>query len=57
MKRIKATLLLVTVLALAVPAFGAPRGGDGDSILDRLVRSFGRFVHVFAEPQSPPPGG
>jgi hypothetical protein len=56
MKRIKATLLLVTALALAVPALGAPRGGDGDSILDRLVRSFGRFVHVFAEPQSPPPG-
>jgi hypothetical protein len=57
MRKINASLLLVATIALAGPAFGAPRDRDGGSIFERLVRSLHQIVHVFDEPQGPPPRG
>jgi hypothetical protein len=56
MKKLNTSLLLVLTIALAAPAFGAARDGDGGSFLDRLVRSLHRIVHTFEGPMIPPPG-
>ena len=45
MRKLNAALLLVGVLALAMPATAAPRTGGGDSIVSRLLRAVVRIVH------------
>jgi len=55
MKKLNAALLLVGVLAMAMPATAAPSAGDHDSAFVRLLRSVVRIVHILDVPILPQP--
>jgi len=56
MKKMNAVLLLIAILALALPASASPRNGGGDSILGRLLQRLTQVIHTLEGPMIPPPG-